>query len=325
MKHTARPGIPMRVVLIALFVILSLFSLSIGVKDFSLLGLLKGNEQDIYITIISRLPRLMSSIIAGASLSIAGLIMQTITNNKFVSPSTAGTMEWCRFGIMLSILIVGNQSKMSKMLLAFIISLAGTFLFLQILQKIPLKSPIMVPLIGMMLGNVVSSITGFIAYQFDIIQNISSWLQGSFSLVVKGRYELLYLGIPVLFIAYLYAGKFTIAGMGKDFATNLGLNHKWVVMVGLTIVSFITTLVVITVGSIPFIGLIVPNIVALYKGDNLKHTLLDTVLIGTIFVLFCDILGRVILYPYEVSISIVISILGSIVFLFVLFKRRTAL
>lgn len=311
--------------LIFLLLVLSVISIGIGVEDFSFQGVINNNENDLYLLIMSRLPRLLSIVITGATLSIAGLIMQTITNNHFVSPSTAGTMEWCRLGILFSIILAGNEAKISKMLIAFAVSLLGTMLFMNILQKITYKNAIMVPLIGIMLGSVVSAITEFIAYRYDVIQNMSSWLQGSFSLIIKGRYELLFIGIPVLIIAYAYAGKFTIAGMGESFATNLGLNHKLVVMVGLVIVAFITSLVVITVGSIPFVGLIVPNIVRLYKGDNLKNTLFDTVLIGTLFILVCDIIGRTLVAPYEISISVVISILGSIIFLGVLFKKKEAL
>jgi len=314
-----------RTTLIILLLILSVVSIGIGVENFSFHGLIKYNESDLYLLMISRLPRLISIIITGATLSIAGLIMQTITNNHFVSPSTAGTMEWCRLGILISIIVAGNEAKISKMLIAFAVSLLGTMLFMNLLQRITYKNAIMVPLIGIMLGSVVSAITEFLAYRYDVIQNLSSWLQGSFSLIIKGRYELLFIGIPVLIIAYTYAGKFTIAGMGESFSTNLGLNHKWVVMIGLIIVAFITSLVVITVGSIPFVGLIVPNIVRLYKGDNLKNTLLDTVLIGTLFILICDIIGRTLISPYEISISVVISILGSIIFLGVLFKKKEAL
>ncbi len=69
-----------------------------------------------------------------------------------------------------------------------------------------------------MFGNILSSITTFFAYKADIIQNISAWLQGDFSLLMKGRYELLYISVPVLIIAYIYANRFTVAGMGEDFA-----------------------------------------------------------------------------------------------------------
>lgn len=311
-----------RIFWIVVLIILSIISIMIGVKDFSLLGIFTGNTDDVNLVLISRIPRLISIIVTGASLSVAGLIMQTITNNKFVSPSTAGTMEWCKFGVMIAILLFGGRSSLVKMGVAFICALFGTLLFMKLLTKLQFKNAIIVPLVGMMMGNVVGSITSFFAYKYDIMQNMSSWLQGNFSLIIKGRYELLYIGIPFFIVAYVYANKFTIAGMGESFSQNLGLNHKRVVMGGMVIVAFITSTVVVTVGSIPFLGLIIPNIVAIYKGDNIKNTLFDIALLGSIFILICDILGRIIIYPYEVSISVVVSVVGSIIFLVILFWRN---
>ncbi|MDO5519143.1 MAG: iron chelate uptake ABC transporter family permease subunit [bacterium] len=313
-----------RTMLLTVLVLLSILSLGIGVKEFSILGLFTGKGDDVSLAVISRIPRLVSILVTGASLSIAGLIMQTITSNKFVSPATAGTMEWCRFGVLVAMILAGGQSKMFKIICAFVISLVGTMFFMYVLNKIKFKNMILVPLVGMMLGNVIGSITGFFAYKYDIVQNMSSWLQGNFSLVIKGNYELLYIGIPFFFIAYFYANKFTIAGMGDGFATSLGLNHKAIVAIGMVIVAFITSVTVVTIGSIPFIGLIVPNIVAMYKGDNLKNTLFDTAIFGALFVLICDIIGRKILAPYEVSISVVVSILGSAIFLFLLTRKKNA-
>lgn len=311
-----------RTMLVTFLVLLSILSLGMGVKEFSVIGFVMGQGEDVSLAVISRIPRLVSILVTGASLSIAGLIMQTITSNKFVSPATAGMMEWCKLGVIAAMLLAGGQSKMIKILFAFIVALAGTMFFMYMLNKIKFKNMILVPLVGMMLGNVVGSITSYFAYQFDIVQNMSSWLQGNFSLVIKGNYELLYIGIPFLFIAYLYANKLTIAGMGDGFATSLGLNHKAIVTIGMVIVAFITSVTVVTIGSIPFIGLIVPNIVAMYKGDNLKNTLFDTAIFGALFVLICDMIGRNILAPYEVSISVVVSIVGSAIFLFLITRKK---
>lgn len=311
-----------RILYIIILFILSLVSMQLGAKSFSLFGLLTNNSEDVFIALISRIPRVLSIIITGAGLSIAGLIMQTITNNKFLAPSTAGTMEWCRMGVLISIMLFGTSSQYIKILAAFIIALLGNLLFMAILKKIQFKNALMLPLIGMMLGNVVSSISTFFAYRFDLVQNISSWLQGSFSLVIKGSYEILYIGIPCVIIAYIFANKFTIAGMGEEMAVNLGLNYKKVVTVGMVIISFITSLIVVTIGSIPFIGLIIPNIITMIKGDSIKNTLFDTAIFGAIFVLFCDILGRVLIYPYEINVSTIISVFGSIIFLIILFKKE---
>lgn len=280
-----------------------------------------GKEKETQLLLISRIPRLISILVTGASLGVAGIIIQTISNNKFVAPSTIGTMDWAKFGIMISLIFLGDKSTMLKMTVAFLFALFGTLFFMQVLKKIQIKNSIMIPLIGIMLGNVINSVTGFIAYKFDLIQNINSWLQGNFSLIIKGKYELLYLGIPFFLIAYIYADKFTIAGIGEDFSSNLGLNRENIVMIGLIIVSVITSIIVVTIGSIPYIGLIIPNIVSIYKGDNMKKSLFDIAVLGSLFLLICDLIGRIVIFPYEMSVSVIVSIIGSIIFLFLIFRR----
>ncbi|PCK69511.1 iron-siderophore ABC transporter-like protein [Paenibacillus larvae subsp. larvae B-3650] len=279
-------------------------------------------EEQVQVILISRIPRLVSIIIAGVSMSISGLIMQQISRNKFVSPTTAGTMDFARLGILVSIMLFTTASPLVKMLVAFIFALLGTLLFMKILKRIRFKDTIFIPLVGIMFGNVVSSITTFFAYKYDLIQNINAWLQGDFSMIIKGRYELLYLSIPIVIIAFLYANKFTVAGMGEDFSKNLGVNYNRVVNVGLVIVALVSAVVILTVGTIPFLGLIIPNIVSIYRGDNLRNSLPHTALLGAVFVLFCDILGRIIIFPYEVSISVTVGVIGSIIFLYLLFRRN---
>lgn len=323
MRNSIRSWLDSRLILFSVLIALSLLSIMIGSKDFSLHNAINLQGDDFQLLLISRLPRLLSILVTGASLSLAGLVMQTISSNKFVSPSTAGTMEWCKFGVMLSILLFGQQSSFVKMGIAFITALLGTIVFMQVVHRMKIKNAMIVPLIGMMLGNLVGAITNFVAYRYDIIQNMSSWLQGSFSLIIKGRYELLYIGIPFFLVAYAFANKFTIAGMGESMASNLGVNYKTVTTIGLMIVAFITSSVVVTVGSIPFVGLIIPNIVAMYRGDNVKRILFDTAMAGAIFVLVCDMVGRVLIFPYEISISVVISVIGSIIFLTMLYRRKT--
>ena len=300
--------------LIIILVILSIVSLLTGVQKFTLENLLLGKETQLLI--ISRIPRLVSILVTGASLGIAGIIVQTISSNKFVSPSTIGTMDWAKFGIMISLIFLGDKSTLLKMTVAFIFALFGTMLFMKVLSKMKIKNVVMIPLIGIMLGNVVNSITGFVAYKFDLIQNIGSWMQGNFALVVKGRYELIYIGIPFLVLAYIYTDKFTIVGIGKDFSANLGLNREKITFIGLIIVSVITASIVVT-----YVGLIIPNIVSIYKGDNMKKSLPDTAILGALFVLICDIAGRIVMYPYEVSISVIMSIVGSLIFLILIFRR----
>ncbi|WP_121611243.1 ABC transporter permease [Mesobacillus foraminis] len=308
--------------LVISFIVLSITSLFIGVQNISPLELFNLSEEQAHILLVSRFPRLVSIILAGVSMSICGLIMQQLTRNKFVSPTTAGTMDSARFGILVSLMLFSTAGPIVKMLVAFVFALLGTFIFMKLLDKVKFKDAIFIPLVGMMFGNIVGSITTFFAYKNDLIQNMSSWLQGNFSMMIQGRYELLYISIPLVLIAYLYANKFTIAGMGEEFAVNLGLNHKQIVNIGLTIVALITTVVVLTVGMIPFLGLIVPNIVTMYRGDHLQKSLSHTALLGAVFVLACDILGRIVIYPYEIPIGLTVGVIGSGIFLYLIMRRK---
>lgn len=219
-------------------------------------------------------------------------------------------------------MLFATASPFIRVLVAFAFALLGTFLFMKILEKVKFKDAIFIPLVGIMFGNIIGSITTFFAYKNDLIQNMSSWLQGNFSMMIQGRYELLYFSIPLLILAWMYANKFTIAGMGEEFSTNLGLNHKRVVNIGLMIVALITSVVVLTVGMIPFLGLIIPNIVTMYQGDNLKNTLSHTALLGAVFVLICDIFGRLIIYPYEIAIGVTVGVIGSGMFLYLIMRRK---
>lgn len=308
--------------LVIALIILSVCSIFLGVTSISPLDLFRLTDEKTQILLISRLPRLISIIIAGASMSICGLIMQQLSRNKFVSPTTAGTMDSARLGILVSMLLFTSASPLQKMLVAFVFALLGTFVFMKILEKIKFKDAIFIPLVGLMFGNIIGSISTFFAYKYDVIQNMSSWLLGDFSMIMKGRFEIMYITIPLVIIAYLFANQFTVAGMGEDFAKNLGLNYKQVVNLGLIIVALVTASVVLTVGMIPFLGLIIPNIVSIYQGDHLKNSLLHTALLGAVFVLFCDIIGRIVIYPYEIPISLTVGVIGSGIFIYLLMRRR---
>lgn len=306
----------------AVLLILSVISLFVGVKDISPLDLFRLTESQQQIMFVSRIPRLISIIIAGMSLSVAGLIMQQLSRNKFVSPTTAGTMDSAGLGILVALLLFPGANLLHKTVVAFLFALAGTFIFMKVLDRVKYKDAIFIPLVGLMFGSIVGSITTFFAYKHDLIQTIGTWMHGDFSVILKGRYELLYLSVPLVILAFLFADRFTVAGMGEDFSVNLGLNYKQVVNVGLVIVALVSSVVVLTVGMLPFLGLIIPNIVTIYRGDHLRSNLPHTALLGAVFVLFCDIAGRVIIAPYEISIGLMVGVIGSGMFLYLLMRRN---
>ncbi|ECW7655484.1 ABC transporter permease [Campylobacter coli] len=310
-------------ILLILLVIFGIISLFIGVIRINLDDIFSLSATQLEIILLTRIPRLIAILLTGMSLSICGLIMQQLTQNKFVSPTTAGTMDCAKLGILISLIFFAGASFFTQALIASIFALLGSFIFIQILRKIKLKDMIFVPLIGLMFGGIINAITTFFAYALNYIQNIQGWLQGSMANVMQGNYELLYISLPLFILAYFLAHKITIAGMGEDLALNLGVSYNTILFSGLIIVSIITSVVIVSVGVIPFLGLIIPNLVAIYRGDNLKKNLIYIALCGALFLLVCDIISRLVIFPFEMPLSITTGVLGSLIFIFLLLKRKT--
>ena len=304
-------------------VFLSVISLFVGVIDLDVPSLLSGNWDQWEIFLLSRLPRLLAILCTGVGMSVAGLIMQQLCMNKFVSPTTGATISSAKFGILLALLFMPNSTLWSRAIFAFVMATLGTWVFVWFIQRIQFKDVVMVPLVGIMFGNVIGGITNYLAYQYEMTQALSTWEVGHFSLVVQGRYELVYLAVPMVVLAFLFANHFNIVGMGKDFSRNLGVPYNLVLFGGLTIAAMITASVVVVVGAISYIGLIVPNVVAMFKGDRIRGTLVDTALFGAIFVLGCDVIARTVIAPYELPIELVVGILGSVIFIALLLYRLT--
>ena len=289
----------MTIVLGCLLIPLSVASLFVGVIDVNIPGLFSGDLEQWKVFLISRIPRLLAILCTGVGMSVAGLIMQQLCMNKFVSPTTGATISSAQFGILLALLFMPASTIWSRALFAFVCAVLGTWIFVWFIQRIQFKDVVMVPLVGIMFGNVIGGITNYLAYKYEMTQALSSWLVGHFSVVLSGNYELVWLTVPLVVLAFLFANHFNIVGMGKDFSKNLGVPYNLVLFLGLSVAAMITASVVVVVGSISYIGLIVPNVVAMFKGDKIRGTLVDTALFGAVFVLVCDMAARVVISPYE--------------------------
>ncbi|SDS46778.1 iron complex transport system permease protein [Pseudarthrobacter equi] len=304
--------------------VLAAGSMFVGVSDVSLPALLAGDADTVDIFWISRVPRTLAVLLAGMAVAVAGLIMQLMARNRFVEPSTVGTVESATLGILVVTVLAPGAPMLAKMLVASVFAMLGTALFLAILRRLPARNTLLIPLVGIMLGGIIAAVTTFFAYRYDLLQTLSNWMIGDFSGVLRGRYELLWIVAALMLVGLLAADRFTVAGMGQDFTTNLGLNYARTMRLGLLIVSLISAVVVTTVGAVPFLGLVVPNIVSLIFGDNLRRAVPWTALFGAAFVLVCDIIGRTIRYPYEVPVGMVMSVLGAILFLALILRKRNA-
>jgi iron complex transport system permease protein len=277
------------------------------------------------ILVVSRIPRTLALLLAGAGLAVAGVLLQLVAQNRFVEPSTAGTAQSASLGMLAVTILTPDAPVAIKMLCAAAAGMAGTVLFLRVLKAIPLRSTLTVPLVGIVLGGIIWSAAIFIAYRYDLMQMLSTWSAGDFSTVLRGRYEPLWIALVVTVVAYLAADRFTIVGLGRDSAVGLGLDYRRVVSLALVIVALVTAATVVTVGTIPFLGLVAPNIVSLAMGDTLRRSLPLVAGLGAGLMLACDLLGRLARYPFEIPVGTVMGVVGGGLFLYLLLRRDARL
>ncbi|WP_162286406.1 ABC transporter permease [Pantoea stewartii] len=300
---------------------LMMLSVMTGVTQLSLMDVWRDADMR-EIMWVSRVPRTVALVLAGSAMSVAGQIMQMLTQNRFVEPSVVGTTQSAGLGLLLVMLFYPAAPVIVKMGIAALFALAGTLLFMLLIAHVRQKSALLVPLTGIMLGAVFSSVTTFLAMQFDLLQALGSWESGDFSSVMQGRYELLWLVGMIALLAGLLADRFTVAGLGHDFSVNVGLNYRRVQLTGMAMIALISGVVIVVVGVLPFLGLIVPNIVSLLAGDNLRRTVHWVALTGAMLVVSCDILGRLIVQPFEIPVSTLLGVLGAAVFLLLIMKGK---
>ncbi|MDX2376095.1 iron chelate uptake ABC transporter family permease subunit [Microbacterium sp. LRZ72] len=303
--------------------VLAVASLFIGVSDVTPVSLLAdgGDGRAAFLLVASRIPRTVAVLMVGASLGIAGLIMQMLVRNRFVEPGTTGVTEFATLGMLATMVFWPAMPVPGKMAVAAVFGLFGTWVFLRIIRSVPVRQLILVPLVGIMLAGIVGSVTAFFAYRLDLLQSLGQWSQGSFASVMQGRYEYVWVAGVMVVVAWVAADRFSVVGLGQEFATNLGVNYRRVVAIGMVVIAVITASVLVTAGMIPFLGLVVPNIVSLIIGDNVRRSIPWVAGLGAVFILACDIIARVVRFPYEIPLSVIVGVIGAALFLWLLLRR----
>ena len=295
---------------------LAVVSLFVGVYD------IQGQEDGWQMFFITRVPRTAALMLTGAAMSMAGLVTQLITRNRLVEPTTAGTIEWAGLGLLFVYIRIPAPTLLQRMTGAIFFSFIGTMAFFLLLRRVRLRASLIVPIVGMMLGAVVSAISTFLTLSFNMSQSIQSWFVGSFASVQIGRYEYLWFILIVTILIFIYADRLTLAGLGEDIAKSLGANYNQIIILGTGLISLTVGIVATVIGNLPFLGLIVPNIVTMFRGDNLKGNLPWVCVLGMGITILCDIVSRVIIMPFEVPVSLILGTLGSITFIIILLRQR---
>ncbi|OIR44348.1 ABC transporter permease [Corynebacterium sp. NML120713] len=300
---------------LVIIVVLLVLSLLVGQYD-----VFRSNDGwDMFKT--TRVPRTIALVLAGAAMAMSGLIMQMLTQNRFVEPTTTGTTEWAGLGLLASYVFLPDGTILQRMIISVTFAFIGTMVFFAFLRRVTLRSSLIVPIVGIMLGAVVSAFSTFWALQTDLLQSLGIWFAGSFTSVISGQYEVLWIVVAVVVAVFFYADRLTAAGLGEDVATNIGLNYGRIILVGTSLVAVAAGVVTVVVGNLPFLGLIVPNIVSMMRGDDLRSNLPWVCLLGIGIVTVCDLLARTIIAPFEIPVSVILGIIGAVVFVFLIVRQ----
>ncbi|MEW8966965.1 MAG: iron chelate uptake ABC transporter family permease subunit [Exiguobacterium alkaliphilum] len=271
---------------------------------------------------ITRVPRTVALMLTGAAMAMSGLVMQLITQNRLVEPTTTGTLEWAGLGLLTVYLLVPAPTLMMRMTGAIVFSFVGTMVFFWFLRSVKLRSSLIVPIIGLMLGAVISAVSTFLGLFFRMSQTLEGWFVGSFASVQVGRYEYLWLILIATVLIFLLANRLTLAGLGEDVATSLGVNYNQLMMIATGLIALSVGVVATVIGNLPFLGLIVPNLVSMFRGDDLRSNLPWVCVIGMGAILVSDLISRTIIAPFELPVSLILGTVGAFVFIGILLRQR---
>ena len=274
-----------------------------------------------------RLPRIILAIAVGMGLSICGVVMQAIVKNPLADPYILGVSSGASFGATLAIMLgVGavfgaNSIGIMGFLGAFTISI----LVLVISNIGGRGNSIKLLLAGMALSSVCSAISSFIVYfahDKEGMMNITYWLMGSLAGATWDT-NLIVLLIVIVCTLFFWSQHriFNLMLLGDEVAITLGTDLHKFRYVYLLISSIIIGFVVYSSGMIGFVGLIIPHIVRMIFGTDHKKLIPISALIGSIFLIWADVLSRIIIPNSELPIGILISIIGSPCFVYLMIKK----
>lgn len=270
------------------------------------------NNVDQYIMRDIRIPRIIGAILGGSLLAVAGAVMQSITRNYLADPSVVGVNAGASLGLTIGFFTLGgNTSYMQNVFFSMCGAGIATVIIFIIAGQIKGKdSKVKLIIVGTALGMLFSAISGVIGFGSALKKDLAMWS----SVGVVGMkwigIEVLLIGVIGLFIAFVYARRFTVLGLGDEMAISLGENVQKIKMMGILAVVLMTAPVISVIGNIGFVGLMLPNIAKMLCGEDYRKIISISAVGGAIFFMYSDIISRLLNYPYETPIASITSVLG---------------
>lgn len=314
--------------LLIVFASLVLLNLAFPIGAGTWFSFTDGKEESWTLFSVFRLPEVTIALIAGASLAVAGLLLQTLLNNPLAGPSVLGLTSGSHLFVALSLMATGELSGLLKEFSVTFSAALGALIFGLMILFIAsrLRSTVMLLLVGIMMGSFVSSITNILIQQADgsAVKSFSLWSMGSLQNVSLEQLPFILVSFSILvFVSFLFVKPLNALQLGESHAKALGINIQRTQWLILLLVALLSGLITAFCGPIGFVGLIVPNLIRLYFKTGNHFSLLVYSLIGGASVLLFCLLCIKVAEPYIVlPINSVTSFLGAPIVIFLLLKNR---
>ncbi len=324
-----------------LVLIIFFFSLFIGSSNMSFsdafLALFNQGEESSRIIMLNiRLPRVIAAVLAGIALSISGVIMQTVSNNVMASPTTLGVSNAAVLGANIAIIVIGGgmipvtggkvfvENPYLTSLFAFLFALGGTLLVLG-LSRFKKFNTATTVLIGVTFGTFCTGATTLIQY-FATDTTLSSAIYWSFGDLGRATYtyDLIILVVTIIALVFflIFSYRYNALLLGEDTSRTLGINLNIFRFISLLLASLLTAVCVSLLGIIGFIGLVVPQIMRKFVGNDHKYLIITSSLFGACFLLICDDISRVAANGIALPVGAITSLIGAPIFILILLTSR---
>ena len=276
-----------------------------------------------------RMPRIVLAIAVGVGLSVVGIVMQAIVKNPLADPYILGVSSGASLGATLAV-VLGIGSSFGSNLTRYIMGFIGAFgvsILVLIISNIGGRSnSIKLLLAGMALSSVCSSFSSFLVYISDDSQKLKTitfWLMGS---LAGAKWNEIVIIMPIIILGVIFFmtqyRTLNLMLLGDEVSITLGTDlHKFRIIY-LVITSLMIGLLVYVSGMIGFVGLIIPHIVRMIFGTDHKKIIPISALLGAIILIWADVLSRALIKGTEIPIGIVISIIGSPLFVWLMIKKN---
>lgn len=315
------------VVILLAAVLSSMLFGSVGLSPSRIMGAVSGTDRTAAVILFElRLPRMLASLLAGAALAVAGLILQTITDNDLCAPSIIGVNSGAGLAVMVMLCLFPMAWRLLP-LAAFAGALGTSFIVLTVSRcgkSFEKKSTIV--LAGVAVSAIMSAGISFLSIKYpDVLSSYNAFSVGGFSGVTMKQ-----LTVPSVIIilgiiaAILYAPKISLLCLGSETAASLGVQVKTVYALSVVISAALCASAVSFAGLLGFVGLVVPHIVRRLIKGNLRAAIPFTACVGAILVTLSDTVGRVVIAPSELPAGIIMSFVGAPFFIYLLIRRKNA-